>query len=773
MSTDEVEGQLAAEIVGSIEDGAAIYDSDDRLLHFNERYTQYFSLVRDILNPGISFREIFEAQADRGLYDGDEAGKQKWVDSRVKLFDDGAKANEFQRVDGSWVRIDYYKLPTGGTFVVTADISERKAGEAALRQSHERLEQMVEARTSELQAANERFHKSFYANPTAVAIAETSGVLYDVNDKWVEAFGYSREEALGKTAVDLGIWVDPAERDRAIASQSASGLLENFEVTFRARDGRIIHGLHASEYIEIDGRRMRLGITIDVTERKKAEQALKESDERSKSIIENSPAAIFLKDLEGRFIVTSSHFKEWFRISDGEVLGRSSRDLLPKEFADIAVELDAQTLATEAPCEREVHVPFADDSMHWVHINKFPVRDANGKTVGIGTINTDITGRREAEDRLRQAQKMEAVGQLTGGVAHDFNNLLAVILGNAELLAMGSDTIEPKLEAIQRAATRGSELTQCLLAYSRQQPLRPQTIDLGELATGMSEMLARTLGATIQVDVLTTDELWAASVDTGQVENALLNLAINSRDAMPDGGRLSIECINVQLDETYIAENPEALVGDFAVVAVTDTGTGMPEEVLARAFEPFFTTKEVGQGSGLGLSMVYGFTKQSGGHVSIYSEEGKGTTVKLYLPRAKRNESSDSSVADDSIPRGRGETVLVIEDDEDVGILATQVLEGLGYRVVATLDAVGARKILLEHEVSLVLSDVILPGGMSGPEFAAELGTTNPDLKVIFMSGYPAAAAKRNGFLGSDKVLLNKPFQRRELAGAVRKALDS
>ena len=890
--------QLLAEVMQSIDDGAAIYDANDRLIQLNEAYTQYFSLVGDLLEPGISFREIFEALAERGSYEGPEDGKQSWVDTWLKLFEEGAKANEFKRVDGVWVRVDYYKLPSGGTFVVTADITELRASETALQESYQQLEQRVAARTADLQAANERFYKTFTANPAAVAIAELDGKLYDVNDKWVETFGYTREEALGKTAIDLDIWVDPGQRERAIAARAASGLLENFDVTFRARDGRIIHGLHAAESIEIDGRQMRLGITIDVTERVRAEQALKareelfarvfhsspvllvisrpsdgahfdvnqawiettgysreeamahsaeelgiwankterdhfvarleqegsvrdyeakfrakngreidvlvagdymdfhaeprllvvahditerkrveraqiEGEERLKSIIENSPSAIFLKDLEGRYRVTNSMFKEWYGIADDEIIGRTSHDVLSSDFAEIVVQADHEVLATGVAREWELEATFADSTKHWVHMVKFPVRDAAGGMVGIGTINTDVTERRETEARLRQAQKMEAVGQLTGGVAHDFNNLLAIIMGNAELLSIASDTKDARLEAIARAATRGSELTQRLLAYSRQQPLRPQSIDLGELAIDMSDLLARTLGETIQVEVLGAQCLWAASADAGQVENALLNLAINSRDAMPNGGKLTIECMNVPFDKDNVAENPEALAGDFAMIAVSDTGPGIPPDVLDHVFEPFFTTKEVGQGSGLGLSMVYGFAKQSGGHVSIYSEEKKGTTVKLYLPRSQAGPQEDATTPDDAVPHGDGETVLVVEDDEDVRVLASQVLEGLGYRVIAVADANAARGVVKERDIDLVLSDVVLPGGTSGTEFAEELHAQKPQLGVIFMSGYPAAAAKRNGFLGSDKVLLNKPFQRRQLAEAVRTALDS
>lgn len=285
-------------------------------------------------------------------------------------------------------------------------------------------------------------------------------------------------------------------------------------------------------------------------------------------------------------------------------------------------------------------------------------------------------------------------------------------------------------------------------------------------------MLTRALGETIEIETADAPDLENALADPGQVENALLNLALNARDAMPGGGKLTIECQNAVLDGAYVAKNPEAIAGDYVVLAVSDEGSGMTAEVQARAFEPFFTTKEAGQGSGLGLAMIYGFAKQSGGHVSIYSEAGKGTTVKLYLPRAEAAMQSGNLSQDDDPPHGRGEVVLVIEDDPDVRALAARMLESLGYRTIEVPDAASAHKVLAEgNPVDLVLSDVVLPGGASGPKFAEQARTTYPDLKVIFMSGYPAEAAKRNGFLGSDQTLLNKPFRKRQLAKALREAL--
>lgn len=383
----------------------------------------------------------------------------------------------------------------------------------------------------------------------------------------------------------------------------------------------------------------------------------------------------------------------------------------------------------------------------------------------------NITAFKEAQEQLHQAQKMEALGKLTGGVAHDFNNLLAVIQGNAELLKDTEGAASPHLAAIFRAAERGAELTQHLLAFARQQPLRPKAVDLSEFVIGMSSLLARLLGATVRLETQTQAGLWPAMADGGQVENALLNLVINARDAMPDGGELRIECRNVAVE----ADNPIATAditdGDYVVLSVTDSGTGMSEEVRKHAFEPFFTTKGVGQGSGLGLSMVYGFAMQSGGAVTVDSEVGEGTTVSLYLPRAPaETESGQLLHRQEAVPKGYGETVLVIEDDPEVRDLADLMLQKLGYAVLCARDARQARLAVTKHPlIRLVLSDVVLPGRMSGPEFAEELRTLNPDIRTIFMSGYPADTA---GSLPEGAVLLDKPFRLAELARAVRTALE-
>jgi PAS domain S-box-containing protein len=515
------------------------------------------------------------------------------------------------------------------------------------------------------------------------------------------------------------------------------------------------------------------GTIQDITETRRAEQAVRTRDAWLRAILENAPIQIVLKDTESRIMAISRNVAADVGIEVEEFIGRTTADFLPEEIASVYLAADRDVLKTGQPIQQEV-VEERDGSARHMLNAKFPLTDDRYQIVGVCSITTDITESKRAEAQLFRAQKLEAVGQLTGGVAHDFNNLLAVVQGNAEILAeiVGED--DKAVRGILRASARGAELTQRLLAFSRQQPLWPQAIALQDLVAGMSELLKSALGETIAVETMADPDLWAAAADPGQVENALLNLAINARDAMVDGGKLTIECLNARLDETYLAQSPEAVAGDYVVLAVSDSGRGMTAEEIERAFEPFFTTKEVGEGSGLGLSMVYGFAKQSDGHVSLYSEPGKGTTVKVYLPRAAHAPERPEKDGTEAVPRGQGETILVIEDNEEVRGLAVRMIERLGYRVRDVPEAASALS-LLEQEgdsIDLVLSDVVLPGGMSGPKFADAAREFRPDLKVIFMSGYPAEASHRNGLLAPDKVLLNKPFEKRQLARALREALD-
>jgi signal transduction histidine kinase/CheY-like chemotaxis protein len=394
----------------------------------------------------------------------------------------------------------------------------------------------------------------------------------------------------------------------------------------------------------------------------------------------------------------------------------------------------------------------------------------------------DLADRRSAEDRLRQAQKMEAIGQLTGGVAHDFNNVLTVILGSLERLRRKLDPAIPDapellrhLESARRGAERAAALTQSLLAFSRQQALEPRPVDVNRLVVSMSELLERTLGETIAVEVVRAAGLWRAQVDPNQLENAIVNLAINARDAMPSGGKLTIETANAYLDENYAARNADATPGQYVAVSVTDTGIGMTKEVLARVFEPFFTTKELGRGTGLGLAQVYGFVRQSGGHVKIYSEPGEGTTVRLYLPRLLGEPAEDELSAEPAAPIAmRRLTILVVEDDAEVRAHTTDLLHDMGHQVLQAPHAAPALALLDQHpEIELLFTDVGLPGEMNGRKLADEATRRRPGLKVLYTTGYAKNAIVHAGRLDPGLALVTKPFTRATLEAKIAEIAEA
>ena len=697
-----------------------------------------------------------------------------------------------------WIRAiaDPERLDSGDMLWtgLTLDVTARKSLEEELRRSRDSLEERVRERTAQLVAANEALEAEVAERreaergrrrsedqfrlvtdnlPVLIGLVDSKARFLWCNKTFEKWFQRPVDEIIGRSMSE----VNPPAHQAAIQldiEKALSGRRVDNESTRDYADGvtRHVHRTYIPAVAAdgtIDGFYF---IIQDITGRKRAEQSLRESRDRLKLIADNLPALIAYLDADERYKFVNKCCGEWYARAPEDIIGRQVADIHRETYAIFANRI--RHVREGRTIEFEDRITYPDGVTRDVRGTYVPHKSPDGTVEGIFSLVEDMTAFKQAEERARQSQKMEAVGQLTGGVAHDFNNLLAVIIGNAEILVEDLGAADPSPKAILRAARRGTELTQRLLAFSRRQPLDPRPVCLSELVGGMSAMLRRTLGETIEIAVASEQNLWPAMVDPGQVENALLNLAINARDAMPGGGRLTVECMNARLDENYQDGNGEATAGDFAVLAVSDTGAGMPQSVLEHAFEPFFTTKEVGQGTGLGLSMIYGFAKQSGGHVAIYSEAGIGTTVKLYLPKAYDAASpcKPEDLAD--LPRGEGETVLLLEDDNDVRALAVRILEGLDYRVIEAARAEAAERALAgAGRVDLLLSDVVLPGPMNGPDFAWHARETHPGLKVLFMSGYPAEAARRNGFADlRGAPLLKKPLDRRQLAEALQSALQ-
>ena len=403
-----------------------------------------------------------------------------------------------------------------------------------------------------------------------------------------------------------------------------------------------------------------------------------------------------------------------------------------------------------------------------------PLRDAAGAISGAALVYHDATASRETEHKLLQSQKLDAIGKLTGGVAHDFNNMLTVITGTTETLVAGlahEPALQKTAELIDQAAERCSELIQHLLAFARRQPLQPRNVDVNATVLDIAKLLRPTLGEQIEVNSILEQEVASAHIDASQLANSLLNMAINARDAMPNGGKLLLETRNVVLDEAYAQGNPGVKPGPYVMLAVSDTGAGMSQDVLDKVFEPFFTTKEVGKGSGLGLSMVYGFVKQSGGHIRIYSEVGHGTTIKLYLPPA-RGQIEAAPAAAAALPHGN-ETIMVVEDDALVRNFVTAQLQSLGYRTVGAANGPAALNLIEGGEkFDLLFTDVIMPGSMSGRELAEKVLKLRPGIKVLYTSGYTDNAIVHQGRLDPGVLLLTKPYRKSQLANMIRRALS-
>jgi len=505
----------------------------------------------------------------------------------------------------------------------------------------------------------------------------------------------------------------------------------------------------------------------------KARETLAESEERFRLLIDGAKDyAIYILDPAGNVISWNDSARRIKGYAAAEIVGRHFACFFTPE--DVRAGLPGQHLraaAMEGRFEHEGWRIRKDGSRFWANTVVTALHDPDGSLRGFVKITRDISERRHQQEALEQsqatlaqAQKMEAVGQLTGGIAHDFNNLLTVIQGSLELVErqggqIRAETLARLLGPARSAAERGAALTQRLLAFSRQQTLAPQDIDINGHVGSMAELLRRTLGEGVAIETVLAGGLWHCFVDPNQLESALLNLAVNARDAMPDGGKLTIETGNTYLDEQYAAAHDEVTAGQYVMVAVSDTGCGMEATTIARAFEPFFTTKPPGKGTGLGLSQVYGFVKQSGGHIKIYSELGRGMTVKVYLPRlASTGPAVRIFARATPILPGNGETVLLVEDDPDVREFSASALTFLGYRVLEAAEAGIALRILSEHpDVAILLTDVVLPG-LNGRQLADEARRRAPNLKVVYTTGYARNAIVHHGVLDRGVDLLVKPF---------------
>jgi PAS domain S-box-containing protein len=616
-----------------------------------------------------------------------------------------------------------------------------------------------------------------------VILIDAKGCVLMFNPACEDLFGYPASEVIGR---NVKVLMPSSYRN------AHDGFLQNYhnsgerkiigigrEVVGQRKDGTtfLMH-LSVGEARQATGESIFVGIIHDLTERERVERELRESSARLRAVVDTAVDGVILIDSDGIILKLNPACEKLFKYRADEVLGENVRMLMPEPYRSEHDGYIRNFITTGEEkiigIGREVTGQRKDGTTFPMDLSVGEAKQ-DGSSIFVGMIH-DLTERKRTEAQLMQAQKMEAVGQLSGGISHDFNNLLTVIVGNAEYLSeqlASRADLKRLADDICSAGERGAELTQRLLAFSRKQLLRPVETECNKLVESMHKLLRRTLREDIEISTHSDPELRYAFADPVQIESAILNLALNAQDAMASGGRLTLSMANASIDAGDHNAHPEVAPGEYVVIAVTDNGAGMPKRVRERAFEPFFTTKEVGKGSGLGLSMVYGFAKQSNGHVTIYSEPGLGTTVRIYLPAAAAKTQGVPPAVDKKVALIGSETVLIVEDDPFVRSYAVMSLESLGYKVLSAVDGKDAlQKLAAAPHVDLLFTDIVMPGGVSGWELAGLAREVRPKLHVLLTSGYALETLAANGHVRQGALILEKPYRKAELARLLREALS-
>jgi PAS domain S-box-containing protein len=651
----------------------------------------------------------------------------------------------------------------------TIEVPTHASGEVGvLARSFARMAKDIQNATAALSKETEERRDLFETTLDLILITDRQGNYVQVSPSAAAILGYKPEEMIGRSARGF-VYPDDLESARSEMRLARRGRhFRNFECRYCRKDGSVAALTWSGVWSEPKQEYFLIG--RDMTEQKLAQ-------EKFVLAVEASPSGILMVDAAGAIVLVNAETERMFGYRREELIGQPIEMLVPLGLRATHLrersEFVARPETRRMGAGRDLFGLRKDGSRFPVEVGLNPISTRDGLLVLSSVI--DMTEKIAAEAQIRQAQKMEAVGQLTGGIAHDFNNILTVITGTIEVLA-AAVADKPEAAAIARmideAAERGAALTQRLLAFARRQPLQPRKVDVNELILDTAKLLRPTLGEQIEIECMLEHDVWPSLVDPHQLSTSVLNLALNARDAMPGGGKLTLETRNVQFDESYASANSDVEPGGYVMVAVSDTGTGIPAAFRDRVFEPFFTTKGVGKGTGLGLSMVYGFVKQSGGHIKIYSEEGHGTTIKLYFPRARELDAA-ADVAPASPVEGGHETVLVVEDDPPVRDLVTAQLESLGYTALAASNGAEALRMIDQGAAfDLLLTDVIMPGGMNGRQLAEEALKRRPSLKVLFTSGYPQDAIVHHGRLDPGVLLLAKPYRKADLAHMIRAAIN-
>jgi PAS domain S-box-containing protein len=688
------------------------------------------------------------------------------------------------------------------TFRVTREVAERERAEKALRQSYDQLEQRIQQRTTELAQTNQALQAEISerkrteeqlrvqataldAAANAIVITDHTGTIQSVNPAFTALTGYTAQEAVGQNPRILKGGNHDEAFYRNLWQTISSGRVWSGELTNRRKDG----SLYAEEMTITPLRNAEgvigryIAIQQDITERKEIEAQMERLRTEHALILNSLGEGVHWIDDDGRIKFENPAAAKMLGYEVSELIGKLAHPTMHHTRDDGAAYPQSECFIYATL--RDGVVRRVTDEVFWrkdgssfaVEYVCTPVYDKNGRSGGSVVIFTDITERKRLEAQLFQSQKMETVGKLAGGFAHEFNSLLTAIIGQSELLLgdlpAGSPLAENANE-ISQAAGRAATLTRQLLAYGRKQFLQPETLDLNRLIASMEGMFYLLMGGEVDTQIVPAAGLKAVKADAGQIEQVIVNMAINARDAMPNGGKLTLETANVSIDQESVGRYPELKPGDYVMLAITDTGTGMSEEVKARVFEPFFTTKGVGQGTGLGLSTCYGIIKQSGGHISVYSEPGRGTTFKMYMPQVEQQTKIPLQRLDSpDLPRGT-ETILLVEDDPALREMAATLLRRLGYTVLAAANGIEALSLKQQRDIGhidLLSTDVVMPH-MSGKELADRVRALYPHTRILFTSAYTENAIVHQGVLNKGVTLLQKPFTPSALAHTVREVLD-
>jgi two-component system, cell cycle sensor histidine kinase and response regulator CckA len=730
----------------------------------------------------LRFLEVNDAAVKHYGYSRDEFLRKSLTDIRPqedvpRFLEDVAKSRQGIHQTAEWrhllkdgrvidVEIVSNALPFGGydaQLAVVRDITKQKQAEQALKQ------------------AEQKYRLIFEDAIIGIYQSSPDGRLLSVNPAMARMYGFDSPEEMMARVTDISrqLYVDPARREEFKRLLREQGVVRHFQLHVYRRDG-------SKMWLWTNARAVREGDSIvryegtfeDITERKLLEDQLHKAQQEYRDIVENAIVGVFQSTPDGRYLSVNPAMANMLGYGSPQEMVASITNISEQVYVDPQSREQLKNLLAEQGVAKNFvcQAHRKDGSKMWLSANVRAIfRD--GAVVRYEGMNEDVTQRKLLEDQLRQSQKMEAVGQLAGGVAHDFNNMLSVITGYSDLLQMNLPPGEPShkhAEEIAKAGRRAAALTRQLLAFSRKQVIQPVVLDLNAATHELEKMLRRLIGENIEIIFRRNPHLGRVKMDPGQVEQVLMNLAVNARDAMPRGGRLRIETTNVELDETYARQNAYVQPGAYVMLSVSDSGCGMDKETQLHIFEPFFTTKESGKGTGLGLSTVYGIAKQNAGYIMVYSEVGKGTTFRLYLPRlADAAKPSLTTQTAETLPQGT-ETVLVVEDEEPLRVLARTCLESNNYTVLDAPNGAAALELARKHPgcIHLLLTDVVMPG-MSGRELANQLIALQPEVKVLYMSGYTNDLIDHHGILDPGTVLLEKPFTLRLLLTKVYQVLHA